>query len=77
VPNPSCAALDVRHVLEQEFPWLDQSVWAKRPRPLPVVVSQAEVGALLSVMEGLRRVQAALLYGSGLRLITAVQIGTP
>jgi integron integrase len=39
-----------------------------------VVLSRAEVGALLSVMTGLRRLQAALLYGSGLRLLECLRL---
>jgi integron integrase len=42
---------------------------AKGKRRLPVVLSPAEVSQLLSHLEGVHRLQASLLYGSGLRLL--------
>ena len=47
---------------------------AKRGEKLPVVLSRAEVAALLAVMTGLRRLQAALLYGTGLRLLECLRL---
>jgi len=44
-----------RHVLDDPLPWLDEIVRATRPRPLPVVLSREEVGALLAQLEGARR----------------------
>lgn len=58
-----------RHVLEQPFPWLDNLVRAKRPERLPMVLSREQVTILLSHMDGTPRLMAALLYGSGLRLL--------
>jgi len=48
--------------------WLDDIVRAKRPQRLPVVLTQAEVGALLAALTGVRWIMTTLLYGSGLRL---------
>jgi integron integrase len=48
--------------------WLDDVVRAKRPQRLPVVLTRAEVGALLAALTGVRWIMATLLYGSGLRL---------
>ncbi|MFZ1910296.1 MAG: phage integrase N-terminal SAM-like domain-containing protein [Burkholderiales bacterium] len=39
-------------VLEQELPWLDELVRAKRPLRLPVVLSETEVARLLGEMHG-------------------------
>jgi integron integrase len=63
-----------RHVLERDLEWLDDLVRAKRGDKLPVVLSRVEAAALLSVMSGVRRVQAALLYGSGLRLLECLRL---
>ncbi|QDU65125.1 integron integrase [Engelhardtia mirabilis] len=61
-------------VLEQELPWLDELVRAKRPRRVPVVLTRAEVRALLGHLEGPPRLVATLLYGAGLRLLEALQL---
>ena len=63
-----------REVLDRDLDWLDDLVRAKRGEKLPVVLSRAEVAALLSVMTGLRRLQAALLYGTGLRLLECLRL---
>jgi len=41
---------------------------------VPVVLSRAEVGAILGEMRGVPALVAALLYGSGLRLLEALQL---
>lgn len=58
-----------RHVLEQDLPWLRKLVRAKRPKQVPVVLSRTEVQRVLSQMDGVPRLMASLLYGSGLRLM--------
>ena len=63
-----------REVLDRDLDWLDDLVRAKRGEKLPVVLSRGEVAALLSVMTGLRRLQAALLYGTGLRLLECLRL---
>lgn len=47
---------------------------ASRPRKLPVVLTRAEVGAVLGGLSGSPRLLASLLYGSGLRRIEAVRL---
>lgn len=47
---------------------------AARPRKLPVVLTRAEMGRLLSQLDGSPRLLACLLYGSGLRRIEAVRL---
>src|SRR5207248_5686245 len=44
-----------RIVLEQELPWLDEVVRAKRPQRLPVVLTRAEVRAVLDRLDGVPR----------------------
>jgi integron integrase len=63
-----------RHVLDQELGWLENVVRARRPRRLPVVLSREEVARLLQAMTGTPRLVAALLYGSGLRLMEALRL---
>jgi integron integrase len=63
-----------RHVLEVDLPWLDGVVRAKRPQRLPVVLSRAEVRALIAQLRGPERLVASLLYGAGLRLLEAMHL---
>jgi integron integrase len=60
-----------RQVLGIELPWLDNVTRASRPKRLPLVLSAAEVRAVLSHLEGTSWLIANLLYGSGLRLMEA------
>ena len=63
-----------RDVLQVELPWLDELVRARRPERLPVVLSRAEVRAVLSAMDGTPRLMASLLYGAGLRLMECCRL---
>jgi site-specific recombinase XerD len=63
-----------RHVLEMELPWLDTVTRASHPRRLPVVLTRADVRALLAQLEGAPWLVANLLYGSGLRLMEGLRL---
>lgn len=63
-----------REVLEQDFPWLQEVVRAKRPARLPVVLTQTEVAAILERMQGMHGLMARLLYGTGMRLMEVVRL---
>ena len=63
-----------RAVLEQDLPWLDDVVRAKRPQRLPVVLTREEVRAVLQPLEGVPRLMAHLLYGAGLRLLECCRL---
>ncbi|MBW8311281.1 MAG: integron integrase [Rhizobium sp.] len=63
-----------REVLELKLPWMDDVVRAKRPQRLPVVLTADEVRALLELMQGRPRVLAALLYGTGMRLMEGLRL---
>lgn len=63
-----------RKVLGQEVPWLDGLVHAKRPRRLPVVLTRDEVRALLGQLQGVPRLMALLLCGSGLRVLECARL---
>ena len=51
-----------REVLAQELPWLDNVERAEQPQHLPVVLTQAEVQALLSRLTDRQWLIASLLY---------------
>src|SRR5574341_1536164 len=53
-----------REVLQQDLPWLEGVVRAKRPIRLPVVLSREEVQAVLAHLRGTTRLMGTLLYRS-------------
>jgi integron integrase len=63
-----------REVLDVELPWLDDVESAKAPRRLPVVLTQAEVVALLARLEGTNALVCRLLYGTGLRIMECLRL---
>ena len=63
-----------QEVLRQEIGWLDEVVRAKKPRKLPVVLTQEEVKAVLHGLSGTAWLMASLLYGSGLRLMECLRL---
>ncbi len=56
--------LDVDHLVPR----------ARRPKRLPVVLTRAEVEALLAGLTGPHRLVASLLYGAGLRLMEGLRL---
>jgi integron integrase len=63
-----------REVLGIEIGDLSSTVRAKKPASLPTVFSEAEVMNVLSRLEGQQWLMAALLYGSGLRLLECLRL---
>ena len=63
-----------RHVLGVELDWLDGVTQAKPSQRLPVVLTEAEVRAVLAHLEGVYWLVGMLLYGAGLRLMEAVRL---
>ncbi|MGE0485026.1 MAG: integron integrase [Gammaproteobacteria bacterium] len=61
-------------VLNVELPTLNALVRAKLSKRLPVVLSTAQVRALLSHMQGRHALMARLLYGTGMRLMECVRL---
>ncbi len=53
---------------------LDEFVRAKRPKTLPVVLTKPEAISLLENLEGIYYLMAALLYGTGMRLMECVRL---
>jgi integron integrase len=63
-----------RQVLEMDMPWLGGLVRAKRPRHLPVVLSREEVMLVLAAMQRTPQLMAALLYGTGMRILECARL---
>jgi len=61
-------------VLQQEIGTIDNLVWAKRPKRLPVVLTRDEVKAIMRQLSGTTWIMAMLLYGSGLRLMECLRL---
>ncbi|MDF1501717.1 integron integrase [Roseisolibacter sp. H3M3-2] len=74
--NQALAALRFLYheVLGEPLAVLGTVVHAKRPRRLPVVLSRAEVRAVLAELRGPPALAAGLLYGGGLRLLEALTL---
>jgi integron integrase len=74
--NQALAALQClyRDVLERALPWLDDLEWAKPQRRIPVVLSRDEVRDVLAQLDGIPRMMATILYGSGLRLLECCRL---
>ncbi|HKK13496.1 MAG TPA: integron integrase [Gammaproteobacteria bacterium] len=63
-----------RHVLDQPLGRLGEVVRAKRPRRVPVVFTPDEVSRILAQLRGVPWFVAAMLYGSGLRLMECLRL---
>jgi len=61
-------------VLGLALPWLADVVRAKRPAHVPVVLTRAEVRAVLSHLRDSQWLMVGLLYGSGLRLTECLRL---
>jgi integrase len=61
-------------VLKVEIGWLKDVERAKKPVRVPVVLTRDEVHQVFAHLHGTARLMAALLYGSGLRLMEAVRL---
>ena len=63
-----------KEVLEVQLPWLDDVEAAKTSKRLPVVLTSAEVMAVLARLEGSHSLIARLLYGTGLRIMECLRL---
>ncbi len=63
-----------RDVLGRSLEQLGGVVRARRPLRLPIVLTRDEVRAVLERLEGPPRLVAALLYGTGMRLIECLRL---
>jgi site-specific recombinase XerD len=63
-----------KEVLTIDLPWMQELGRPVSSKRIPVVLTQAEVQALLSHMSGVTGLIARLLYGSGMRLLEGVRL---
>ncbi|MCB1647382.1 MAG: integron integrase [Pseudomonadales bacterium] len=63
-----------KHVLHRPLGDITSTVRAKRPEKLPVVLSREEVTRLIQAMPSDHKLTAALLYGSGLRVMECLRL---
>jgi integron integrase len=63
-----------REVLGIKLPWMENVVRARQRQRLPVVLSKGETATLLRHLSGRDWLMAALLYGSGLRLMECTRL---
>ncbi|MBS0592855.1 MAG: integron integrase [Rubrivivax sp.] len=63
-----------QQVLGQQLPWMQSIDRPHRKPRLPVVLSPAEVAAVLAGLDGTHGVLARLLYGTGMRIAEALQL---
>jgi integron integrase len=63
-----------REVLGVQLPWMEDIQRAKAPRRLPVVLTHDEVSRVLDAMMGRAWLMAALLYGTGMRLMECLRL---
>lgn len=61
-------------VLALSLPWMQEIGRPKQTRRVPVVLSPDEVAATFSHLDGVHRLLAKLLYGTGLRITEALQL---
>ena len=63
-----------RHALGREFGKIDGVVRAKRTRYIPVVLSRAEIDAILALLAPPYDLIVKLLYGCGLRISECLEL---
>lgn len=63
-----------REVLAVDLPWLDGLTRAQSNRRLPVVLTPREVRDLLHELSGTMHLVAALLYGTGMRVLEGLRL---
>jgi integrase len=63
-----------KQVLKVEVGEIENIVWAKKPKKLPVVFTRNEVKAVIRQLSGTKWIMANLLYGAGLRLLECLRL---
>jgi len=63
-----------QEVLDIKLNWLQGVVRARRPARLPVVLTRAEVDAVLGHLRGVSWLMASLMYGAGLRVMECCRL---
>lgn len=63
-----------RHVLKQDIGAIEDLIWAKQPKRLPVVFTFRELKQLLKQFTGTHWILANLMYGAGLRHMETLRL---
>jgi integron integrase len=63
-----------KEILKKEVGNIENILWAKKPKRMPVVFTMEEMRAVLAQLNGTYRLMALLLYGAGLRLIECLRL---
>lgn len=63
-----------QQVLQQPLGELGEFLRAKKPKRLPTVLTRVEVEGLLAGLQGVAKIMAGLLYGSGLRVMECLRL---
>ena len=63
-----------KQFMQREIGDLGPYIRAKRTEKIPVVLSRQEVRLILNQMQGAYKLMAALMYGSGLRLMECIRL---
>jgi integron integrase len=63
-----------RHVVGRKVGELGEVVRARKPKRLPIVLTRAEVRAVLEQLQGPNWLAASLMYGAGLRLTECLRL---
>ena len=63
-----------KEVLGVDLPWMAEIGRPLAPRRIPVVLTPAEVAAVLARLDGVSGLLARLLYGSGMRLLEGLRL---
>lgn len=63
-----------KRVLGVDLPWVDEFENAKRPVRVPIVMTRSEVKKVIAEMQGVYKLTARLIYGSGLRMSECLKL---
>jgi integron integrase len=63
-----------KNVLEVELNKFRGLIWAKKPKNIPIALSQEEVRSIIENLHGTPWLMANLLYGTGMRLIECLRL---
>ena len=64
----------IKNILRKALYWIDDIKRPSKPKHIPVVFTKTEAHAIIEQMEGVTKIIASLLYGSGLRLSEALRL---
>ena len=63
-----------KEIIHKDVGWIDDIKRPTKPKHIPVVFTKSEAHSIIENMEGLPKLIAGLLYGSGLRLSEALRL---